>query len=137
MQALLRDGKLTAGHARTLFGAADPEARAREILAGAHECAPGRTAFGKQEKAPVDQSRKDPNINDLESSISNRLGLKVQIIHKGDKGGEVRIAYKTLEQLDEIIRRSASAMNALSRRSESFSLSCASASASAGSIRPS
>src|SRR6185437_7428795 len=34
VQALLREGKLTAGHARTLLGAADPEARAREILAG-------------------------------------------------------------------------------------------------------
>src|ERR1700722_9926356 len=34
VQALLRDGKLTAGHARTLLSAADPEAMAREILAG-------------------------------------------------------------------------------------------------------
>jgi ParB family chromosome partitioning protein len=42
---------------------------------------------------------------DLEASISNRLGLKVQIIHSGDKGGEVRIGYKTLEQLDELTRR--------------------------------
>jgi len=41
----------------------------------------------------------------LEASISNRLGLKVQIIHKGDKGGEMRISYKSLEQLDELTRR--------------------------------
>ena len=33
VQALLRVGRLTAGHARTLLGAADPEAMAREILA--------------------------------------------------------------------------------------------------------
>jgi ParB family chromosome partitioning protein len=33
------------------------------------------------------------------------LGLKIQIIHKGDKGGEVRIAYSSLEQLEEITRR--------------------------------
>jgi ParB family transcriptional regulator, chromosome partitioning protein len=33
------------------------------------------------------------------------LGLKVQILHKGAKGGEVRIAYRTLEQLDEVVRR--------------------------------
>jgi ParB family chromosome partitioning protein len=33
------------------------------------------------------------------------LGLKVQVIHKGKKGGQVRISYKTLEQLDEINRR--------------------------------
>jgi ParB family chromosome partitioning protein len=33
------------------------------------------------------------------------LGLTVKVIHKGDKGGEVRISYKTLEQLDDLIRR--------------------------------
>jgi ParB family chromosome partitioning protein len=33
------------------------------------------------------------------------LGLKVEIIHKGDKGGEIRVRYKTLEQLDEVARR--------------------------------
>ena len=32
---MIRDGKLTAGHARTLIGLADPEARAREIVEGA------------------------------------------------------------------------------------------------------
>ena len=53
---------------------------------------------------------KDPNIKQLESSISNRLGLKVQVIHKVDKkgrdlGGELRVNYKTLEQLDEVSRR--------------------------------
>src|ERR1700722_16692525 len=31
---LIREGKLTAGHARTLLGVTDPEAAAREILAG-------------------------------------------------------------------------------------------------------
>jgi len=33
------------------------------------------------------------------------LGLKVQIADHGDKGGEVRVAYRTLEQLDDLIRR--------------------------------
>ncbi len=35
VKAMIRDGKLTAGHARTLIGLADPEARAKEIVAGA------------------------------------------------------------------------------------------------------
>ena len=53
----------------------------------------------------MENRSKDPNIADLEASISNQLGLKIQIIHKGDKGGEVRISYTSLEQLDEITRR--------------------------------
>ncbi len=54
---------------------------------------------------PGGQVHKDPNIADLESNISSMLGLKVQVIHRGDKGGEMRISYKTLEQLDELTKR--------------------------------
>jgi len=109
VQTLLRDGKLTAGHARTLLSAADPVAAAQEILSGGMNVrqAEQRSVTKKTLTAPPP---KDPNIKQLESSISSRLGLKVQVIHKVDKkgrdlGGEVRVSYKTLEQLDEIARR--------------------------------
>lgn len=104
VKAMVRAGELTAGHARTLIGLPDAEARAREIITGALNV---REA---EQRSPVKSPKihkpavEDPNIKDLESSISNALGLKVQILHKGDKGGEVRIAYKSLEQLDEVIR---------------------------------
>ncbi|MDB5736053.1 MAG: parB-like partition protein, partial [Alphaproteobacteria bacterium] len=107
--AWLREGKLTAGHARTLLGEADPEARARELIEGALTVrqAEQRSVFKHK---PVKKPAIDPNIADLEASISNRLGLKVQVVHRvdkngDDKGGEVKIAYKTLEQLDELTRR--------------------------------
>lgn len=104
VKAWVREGKLTAGHARTLLGTADPEARARELIAGELTV---RQAEQRSEakKKPGGKPRKDPNIADLEASISNRLGLKVQVIHKGDKGGEIRITYKSLEQLDDLARR--------------------------------
>ena len=104
VKAWVREGKLTAGHARTLLGAADPEARARELIAGeltvreAEQRSPAK-------KKPGGKPSKDPNIADLEASISNHLGLKIQIVHKGDKGGDMRISYKSLEQLDELTRR--------------------------------
>jgi len=110
VQAWVREGKLTAGHARTLLGVADPEARARELIEGevtvreAERRSPGKQARGGK-------TRKDPNIADLEANISNHLGLKVEIVHYvdkktgRDKGGEVRISYKTLEQLDDLTRR--------------------------------
>ncbi|HEX4370724.1 MAG TPA: ParB/RepB/Spo0J family partition protein [Rhizomicrobium sp.] len=100
----LREGKLTAGHARTLLSAADPEAAAREILAGQMSVRQAEQRSAKKTK-PGGKPPKDPNLADLEASISNKLGLKTQIIHKGDKGGEVRIAYSSLEQLEEITRR--------------------------------
>lgn len=104
VKAWLKEGKLTAGHARTLLGVPDPEARARELIEGALTVRQAEQR-SPQRKKPVGNPPKDPNVADLESSISNQLGLKVQIIHRGDKGGEMRITYKTLEQLDELTRR--------------------------------
>jgi ParB family chromosome partitioning protein len=103
----IREGKLTAGHARTLLGAADPEARARELIAGEMTVREAEQRSSAKKK-PGGKAAKDPNIAQLEASISNALGLKTQITHKGDKkgdNGEVRIAYRSLEQLDEIVRR--------------------------------
>jgi ParB family chromosome partitioning protein len=104
VKAWIREGKLTAGHARTLLSDADPVARARELIEGALTVrqAEQRSVLKKK---PGGKPAKDPNIADLEASISNRLGLKVEITHKGDKGGEMRISYKSLEQLDELTRR--------------------------------
>ena len=104
VKAWIREGKLTAGHARTLLGEADPVARARELIEGAMTVrqAEQRSVLKKK---PGGKPSKDPNIADLEASISNRLGLTVQIIHKGDKGGEMRISYQSLEQLDELTKR--------------------------------
>jgi ParB family chromosome partitioning protein len=104
VKAWIRDGKLTAGHARTLLGTADPEARARELIAGEMTVRQAEQRSAKKKK-PGGKPLQDPNIKDLEASISNRLGLKVQVIHKGDKGGEMKITYKSLEQLDELTRR--------------------------------
>jgi ParB family chromosome partitioning protein len=104
VKALIQEGKLTAGHARTLLGAPDPEAAAWDILSGKMTVRQAEQRSAKKAK-PGGKPPRDPNIADLETSISNQLGLKVQIIHKGDKGGDVRISYASLEQLDEITRR--------------------------------
>ena len=107
MERLVRDGRLTAGHARTLLVVPDPEALAKELIARDLTV---RQAERKSDakKHPGGKPYRDPNIAALESSVSNVLGLKTQITHsvskKGDKG-EVKIAYASLEQLDEIVRR--------------------------------
>ena len=55
-------------------------------------------------REPVRRADKDADTLALEKLLSNASGLKVNINHK-EKGGEVRIAYRTLEQLDELCRR--------------------------------
>jgi ParB family chromosome partitioning protein len=101
VKAWVREGKLTAGHARTLLGLPDPEAAARDLIEGGLNVRQAEQRSAKKPK-PGGKSYKDPNITDLEANISNRLGLKVEILHKGDKGGEIRIRYKTLEQLEDV-----------------------------------
>jgi ParB family chromosome partitioning protein len=104
VRAWLREGKLTAGHARTLLGLPDPEAAARDLIEGGLNVRQAEQRSVKRPKASG-KPYKDPNVTDMESSISSRLGLKVEIMHKGDKGGEIRIRYKTLEQLEDVEKR--------------------------------
>lgn len=98
-------GKLSAGHARALVGAPDPEAMAKELIDGRANV---REAEERSRKAKGKKKRtigKDADTRALEQSMSTQLGLNVTIGHKGDKGGELRIAYKTLEQLDDLCRK--------------------------------
>ena len=107
VRAWVQEGKLTAGHARTLLGVPDPEAMARELMAGGLTV---RQAERRSEarKHPGTKPPRDPNIIALETSVSNALGLKVHIthkVHKGEDKGEIKIAYSSLEQLDDLTRR--------------------------------
>jgi ParB family transcriptional regulator, chromosome partitioning protein len=105
VKALISAGKLTAGHARTLVGVADAEARANEIVAGALNVREAE----KKARAPKTPAKKptakDADTKALEHSLSSSLGMNVEIEHQGKGGGTMKIRYRTLEQLDEIIRR--------------------------------
>lgn len=103
VKTLVREGKLTAGHARTLVGRPDAEALAHQIVeAGLNvRQAEKRTSGRKGHHRP----EKDPDTRALEHSLTNALGLKVDIADHGKAGGHLSITYKTLEQLDDLVRR--------------------------------
>ncbi len=103
VRAMISEGKLSAGHARTLVGTPNPEALAKEIVAGELNVRQAEKKAGAPKGAH--KKAKDADTRALETSISNALGMNVKIEHKGERGGSVRIRYKNLEQLDEIIRR--------------------------------
>jgi ParB family chromosome partitioning protein len=103
----VREGKLTAGHARAVLGVPDPEALARELMASDLTVRQAERRSDAR-KHPGTPAPRDPNITALETSISNVLGLKVHITHRVNKGedkGEVKITYASLEQLDDLTRR--------------------------------
>jgi ParB family chromosome partitioning protein len=108
IQGLVREGKLSAGHARTLIGAAEPLVLAQAIIDGGLSVR-GAEALARKAATPrPDASRPGPRKSTdtlaLERDLSERLGLQVQVQDK-DGQGEIRIRYADLEQLDEICRR--------------------------------
>ncbi|WP_206365486.1 ParB/RepB/Spo0J family partition protein [Siculibacillus lacustris] len=105
----LREGRLTAGHARALVGTEDPEGLAATIVdkgltvrdAEALAAAPKASEPAKPARGKV----KDADTMALEKSLSDILGLVATIEHRPDGSGELRLRYRTLEQLDDLCRR--------------------------------
>ncbi|MBV9569675.1 MAG: ParB/RepB/Spo0J family partition protein [Alphaproteobacteria bacterium] len=108
VKAMIRDGRLSAGHARTLIGAPDAEARAKAIVEAGMNVRQAEAKAKPKTKAGAGGAlarAKDADTKALETSLRDILGLIVDISHHGAKGGELRIAYKTLEQLDDLVAR--------------------------------
>jgi ParB family transcriptional regulator, chromosome partitioning protein len=108
VKAYIASGKLSAGHARALIGQPDPEAIAREIVQKGLNVRQVE-ALQQEHKKPAGKKgkgrgRKDPDTAAAEKRLSDALGLTVQIDHRG-RGGAVHIRYKTLDQLDDVMRR--------------------------------
>ncbi|MBS0563577.1 MAG: ParB/RepB/Spo0J family partition protein [Proteobacteria bacterium] len=105
--AWLREGKLTAGHARALVATADPAGLAREVIA--RELSVRETErlaqAPKSRKDGASQRRRDEKDADtraLEQDLSANLRMKVAIEHRGHDGGQMVITYRSLEQLDDL-----------------------------------
>ncbi|WP_312781702.1 ParB/RepB/Spo0J family partition protein [Brevundimonas sp.] len=105
------ENRLSAGHARALITAPNPEALAEQVLAKGlnvrqTEALARRAAEGpKPSKAkPVLSGEGAADVAALEQDLADALGLKVQLSDKGGKG-ELTIKYGTLEQLDDLCRR--------------------------------
>ncbi len=108
VKAYIHAGKITAGAARMLIGAPDPEEMAREIVdrglnvrqveALAKDRAPGSG------KAIKKRAVKNADTIALERRVSNTLGLTVTVDHRTN-GGVLHIHYRGLDQLEEVLRR--------------------------------
>ncbi|MDP6350667.1 MAG: ParB/RepB/Spo0J family partition protein [Alphaproteobacteria bacterium] len=109
VRSLLDNGRLSAGHGRALLVAVDPENLAklvvnRDLNVRQTERLATRAPSLKDSPLPPVAGSRSADVAALESELSAHLGLKVEIADRGEKGA-VRIVYKTLEQLDEIIRK--------------------------------
>jgi len=105
VKTMLEGGRLSAGHARALLAAPDPEAFADRVLADSMSVR--ETEAMVRERAPRRRPAPPPadaDTQDIERRLGERLGLAVRLHHKGP-GGRLDIRYANLDQLDDILRR--------------------------------
>ena len=107
VQTLLLEGKLTAGHARAVLGSKDPSALAGQIVRKGLSVREAERLVNRgitKKKSKQERNDKTTDILALEGELSRTLGVKVVIDYDGT-GGSIRVNYRTLEQLDDVIER--------------------------------
>ncbi|ESQ75873.1 chromosome partitioning protein ParB [Asticcacaulis sp. AC402] len=102
------EGRISAGHARTLITAQNPEILARMIieegLSVRQAEALVRDEGRAQDKAARTRPAANADILSLEQDLQEALGLQVKLSDAGGRG-ELKLSYKSLEQLDELCRK--------------------------------
>lgn len=112
VQAFVREGKLSSGHARALITSADSSALARRVIAaGLSVRETERLAKAVAGKATVNKptgqgaTEKDADTRALEADLSANLKMSVRINHEpGGETGILSIRYNTLDDLDLLCR---------------------------------
>jgi ParB family chromosome partitioning protein len=110
VQALVQQGRLTAGHARALIGRDDAETLAKKIIddglnvrdveAMVHD-------LGGDVRTPVSRKPrdKDADTKAFEKELTDLLGLKVEIRRASGESGTLIVKYGNFDQLDYIRQR--------------------------------
>ena len=110
VQNYLISGQLSAGHARALVGHDQAVTLAREVI---QRNLSVRETEQLAKKGPAIKKRavpgapvpKDADTVQIENELSATLSMKVTIDHPaGSEGGKMVINYKSLEQLDDLLR---------------------------------
>ncbi len=101
---LIEDNKLTQGHAKVLVGLENSLFIAKKIIEKKLSVRQAESLVKIfKSKRNRKNSQKDPNLSQLELSISDKLGLNVLIKNKKNNSGSIIFNYKDLDQLNKII----------------------------------
>ncbi|MDC3030583.1 ParB/RepB/Spo0J family partition protein [Candidatus Pelagibacter sp.] len=100
----IEEKKITSGHGKILVGLENALFVATKIIEKKLSVrqAENFVKIFRTKKSAIVKSR-DTNISDLESSLSSKIGLKVNIQNKKNNKGKVSFEYKDLDQLNKII----------------------------------
>ncbi len=107
VQDLVRNGSLSAGHARALIGSPKASELAAQIVAKGlsvretEKLMKAQSATRDATKPAGKTPEKDADTRVLEADLSANLGMQVKIDHApGAEGGQLSIRYESLEDLD-------------------------------------
>ncbi|SMX26169.1 Chromosome-partitioning protein ParB [Pelagimonas phthalicica] len=113
VQDLVSSNALSAGHARALITAPNPEELAKEVVAKGLSVRETerlaknniKPALSTKAAAGKPVLEKDADTIALEGDLSAALSMKVNIDHKaGTEAGKISISYQSLDQLDALCR---------------------------------
>lgn len=112
VQEFVRNGQLSAGHARALIGQEDAEVKAREVVKKGMnvrevEALVSAKKAGRELGAPGSSGMvaKDADTRAVERELSDALGLAVAITPGSGEKGEIIIRYRNLDQFEVIRKR--------------------------------
>ncbi|WP_265501196.1 ParB/RepB/Spo0J family partition protein [Paracoccus beibuensis] len=111
IQDMVKDGKLTAGHARALITAPNAAQLARRVTEKGLSVRETENMVRKlaqpqdaQPKPTPKSGEKDVDTRALEADLSAHLKMKVQINHPSSGEGQLVISYRDLDQLDHLCK---------------------------------
>lgn len=110
VQALVRAGTLSPGHARALITCPNPAAMAQTVLQKGLSVRQTEELVRKLRSGPSQPrppagtaAEKDADTRSIESDLSASLGMRVQITHEAGTGkGTIAVRYGSLEELDAL-----------------------------------
>ena len=100
----IEEKKISAGHAKILVGHENALFIANKIIEKKLSVRQAEN-FVKifKKKSNSSHNRRDPNLMDLENSISEKIGLGVSIKNNKKNKGTITFSYKDIDQLNKII----------------------------------
>ena len=100
---MVEEGKLSAGHARSLIGLHNSINIAKQIIQKKLSVRQAEILARQfRDKKLKLIEKKDPNILDLQKSLEEKTGLNVSVTNKKNNSGTIAFEYSDLDQLERI-----------------------------------
>ncbi len=105
VQNMIKENKLSAGHARALVGLANAEEMAKKIISKDLSVRQVEELVAKQKEPAKEKNNKEKNedVEEIEKELIKNLGLRLKISPDKKGGGKIVLQYSSIAELDMIV----------------------------------